>query len=100
MAVILIGAEPVLWVKNLTYLPYLLQLAKSSFKKCQKLKPHSHESMSEVFYIVIGTVKVVNGDESFIAKEGDSFYLKARILHSFDFIEDTEMIYFNIEDHQ
>lgn len=83
-----------------THLPGLLQFAKSYFKKGQRLKPHSHISMNEVFYILKGSIKVVAGDESFIAKEGDSFYIRTKVIHSFDFIENTEMIYFNLEDHQ
>ncbi|MCF8356411.1 MAG: cupin domain-containing protein [Melioribacteraceae bacterium] len=82
-----------------THLPHLLQFAKSYFRKGQSLKAHNHVSMAEVFYIASGTVKVVEGDKSYIAKEGDSFYIRAKVIHSFDFIENTEMIYFNLEDH-
>lgn len=76
----------------------LLQFAKSYFKKGDTLEPHSHESMSEVFFIKHGKVKVTYFDEIFTANTGDSFYIKAKMEHSFEFVEDTDMIYFCLED--
>lgn len=83
-----------------SHLPHLLQFAKSYFKKGDSLDSHSHDSMSEIFYVPKGKVRVIYGEVTFIANEGDSFYLKAKIKHRFDFIEDTEFIYFCLEDYK
>ena len=83
-----------------THLPGLLQFAKSNFFQGQTLEPHFHESMSEVFYVVKGSVKVTYNGQTFVSKSGDSFFVKARKKHSFIFLEDTEFIYFCLEDYQ
>lgn len=83
-----------------SHLPNLLQFAKSYFNKGDKLESHQHESMSEVFYVSAGKVKVKYGKNIFIAETGDSFYLKAKMEHSFEFLADTEFIYFNLEDYK
>lgn len=64
-----------------------IQLSKSAYIKM-------------VFYISKGKVKVVSGDNSSILSEGDYFSLIENNRTNFDFIEDTEMIYFNLEDYQ
>lgn len=81
-----------------SHLPGLLQFAKSYFKKGQLLELHFHESMNEVFILNYGKVRVTYSDEVFTANAGDSFYFKALAKHSLEFIEDTEMIYFCLED--
>jgi quercetin dioxygenase-like cupin family protein len=81
-----------------THLQHLLQFAKSYFKKGQILESHSHDSMSEVFYVERGKVKVHINDNEFTAQCGDSFYIKAKSSHCFEFLEETELIYFCLED--
>jgi quercetin dioxygenase-like cupin family protein len=77
--------------------PNLLQFAISKFKKGDKIEPHSHVSMSEVFFILKGKVKVYCGSNNFIAEKEDTIFIATGRIHYFHFLEDSELLYFNIK---
>jgi len=79
-------------------LPNLLQFAIAEFDSGEIIKPHSHVSMSEVFYVLSGKVQVIYNSENYIAKVGDSFLIRANNIHKLYFIENTELLYFSLLD--
>ena len=54
--------------------------------------------MYEIFYIIRGTLKIKNGEVEEIVHSGDSIVFPPLQSHSFKFIEDTELVYFNLPD--
>lgn len=64
--------------------PILIELKKD--KKSMELDPHDGE---EFGYIVQGKVTLVNGDDAFELKKGETFYLKGNLPHHLENHHDT-----------
>jgi len=79
-------------------LPNLTQLATAEFKKYDLVEPHVHQAMTEVFYIEYGKLKATLDSDSFIAVTGDVIVARAKTRHSFQFIENTKLVYFGLVD--
>lgn len=64
--------------------PILIELKKD--KKSMEMDPHDGE---EFGYIVQGKVTLVNGDDTFELKKGETFYLKGTLPHHLENHHDT-----------
>lgn len=64
--------------------PILIELKKG--KKSMKLDPHDGE---EFGYVVQGKVTLVNGEDCFEMKKGETFYLKGNLTHYLENNHDT-----------
>lgn len=64
--------------------PILIELKKD--KKSMEMDPHDGE---EFGYIVQGKVTLVNGDDTFELKKGETFYLKGNLPHHLENHHDT-----------
>ena len=78
-------------------IPGLLQFAKACFKPGQFIEEHKHQSMYEVFYINYGKIAFKNENDEILAEKGDTIIVEPETMHGLRFLEDTEMIYFNLE---
>ena len=76
----------------------LMQFASAEFKKMDFIEPHMHNTMTEVFYVEFGKIKVTLNNDSFIVNTEDVFVVSSKVIHSFKFIENTKIVYFGIND--
>ena len=63
-------------ILNNEVIPNLLLFALNKFEEAIYIKPHSHPTMSEVFYIKKGKVNFNINDDELIASEGDTVVVK------------------------
>ncbi len=77
-------------------IPGLLQFAKANFKSGDEVDEHFHESIYEVFYLISGAIRVIADEIEELAVSGDSIIIYPEQNHSFKFIKNTELIYFNL----
>lgn len=78
--------------------PPLLQFACSEFKRGDIIEKHSHDSMTEVFYILNGKLEILLENKTQVIEKGDCVVIRAKESHSFNFLEKTEFIYFSLSD--
>ena len=79
-------------------IPGLLQFARAKFKSGDEIEEHNHKSMYEIFYLIQGAIKIKNGEVEEIVSSGDTIVFSPGQSHSIKFINDTELIYFNLPD--
>lgn len=76
----------------------LMMFGSATFKPGQKVTPHSHETMTEVFYIQKGKALFTVNGEDHILEKGHCIKIEAKELHSQEnpFKEPVEWLYFGI----
>lgn len=77
--------------------PNLLQLAKAKFQTGDLVEKHYHDRMYEIFHVIKGELLVVEDNKKTKVSEGDTFVVFPKQDHSLEILEDSELIYFNIE---
>lgn len=80
-------------------IPHLLQFAKAKFDKGEVIEIHNHLTMNEVFYILKGKIFLNLDNREFTLNAGDTFIVFKHKNHYLKFLEDTELLYFNLEDY-
>ena len=77
-------------------IPGLLQFATAEFKENDVIEMHMHESMTEIFYLINGTLNLIINEEKYLINTGDTFVIPPKVKHSLKFLESTVLIYFNL----
>lgn len=79
-------------------IPNLMMFSSATFKPNQKVEPHKHDTMFEVFYIQSGKAEFIINNEKLIAIPGDCITIEPGEWHSQSnpFKENVTWVYFGI----
>jgi quercetin dioxygenase-like cupin family protein len=75
--------------------PLLTQFAQASFSKGDRIEPHSHDGMTEIFYLVSGAATCLGRQEETL-RPGDAVLVPPGEIHGFFFIEESCLIYLGV----
>jgi len=75
--------------------PPLSHFAQASFSKGDRIDPHSHDGMTEIFSLVSGAATFLGRQEETI-RPGDVVLVTSGEVHGFDFIEESCLIYLGV----
>ncbi|MHB1688935.1 MAG: cupin domain-containing protein [Ignavibacteriaceae bacterium] len=67
------------------------------FQTGDSVEKHFHESMFEIFFLIKEELLVIEDDKITKVSPGDTFVVSPKQNHSFEILQNSELIYFNIE---
>lgn len=69
-----------------------IMLVEFQFAKGSIGIPHSHEEHEQIGYVAKGSFEITVGNETKIAKQGDSYYAAKNVLHGVVSLEDDSVL--------
>lgn len=90
-----IGRKEILIEKDQCDSP-LMQAAKGTLLRGEKVPLHMHPTMEEFFHIINGEINFVISKKSYLLTKGDFIKIPADSFHSLKCLNDAEFIYYGI----
>lgn len=81
-----------------TLVPHILQFAFTNFRAGDEIEQHSHETMWEIFFLLNGKILIQIDGKDVELNNNDSIVVPANTFHGFKIIEDSTLLYYNVEE--
>lgn len=78
--------------------PGVTNLSQAEIAPGQSIDEHTHETMTEIFYVLQGEIQFYKGEEQIIAQTGDAVVIPPQTPHSLfnGYPEPCQLLYFGI----